>query len=85
MSDLDREVAGVRCRDVLEQLSSYLDGDLTEEEARRIDNHLMGCDRCERFGGRLGEAVAALRREMSRATPLDAAVSRRLRERLSEV
>lgn len=85
MSDLDREVAGIRCRKVLELLSSYLDGDLTEEEARRIDDHLMGCDHCERFGGRFGEAVASLRREMSRAAPLDTDVARRLRARLAEV
>lgn len=85
MSDLDQEVAGLRCRDVLERLSSYLDGELAEEEARRIDEHLMACDRCERFGGRFGEAVAALRRELSRAAPLDEEVARRLRRRLSEV
>lgn len=85
MSDLDREVAGLRCRDVLERLSSYLDGELTEEEARRMDEHLLGCDRCEHFGGRFGEAVAALRRELTQATPLDDDVARRLRARLSEV
>lgn len=85
MSDLDREVAGIRCREVLEQLSSYLDGELSQEDARRIDSHLMGCDRCEHFGGRFGEAVAALRRELSAAAPVDDDVARRLRERLSQV
>ncbi len=85
MTDLDREVAGIRCREVLEQLSSYLDGELTGEAVRRIEDHLMGCDHCERFGGRFGEAVAALRREMSRAAPLEADVARRLRARVAEV
>ena len=85
MSELDREIAGIRCRDVLERLSDYLDGDLGEKEARVIDAHLLACDHCERFGGRFGEAVAALRRELQRASDLDADVARRLRARLSEV
>ena len=85
MSDLDREIAGIRCRDVLERLSSYLDDELTEEETRQINRHLMGCDRCERFGGRFGEAVAALHRELRRAHTLDPEVAKRLRTRLSEL
>ena len=52
MSELDREIAGIRCRDVLERLSDYLDGDLGEEEARVIDAHLLACDHCEPELGR---------------------------------
>ena len=85
MSELDREVAGIRCREVLERLSSYLDGDLDEKEARRIDEHLMGCDHCERFGGRFGEAMTVLHRELERAAALDQGMAQRLRERLAGV
>jgi predicted anti-sigma-YlaC factor YlaD len=84
MVDLDREVAGIRCREVLELLSSYLDGDVTESEKRRIDAHLLECDHCVRFGGDFGEAMEALRRELRRAPALDDNVARRLRERLAK-
>lgn len=47
----DREVAGIRCAEVLERLSDYVDGDLDGAERARIDAHLAGCDWCERFGG----------------------------------
>lgn len=85
MDELDREIAGMRCRDVLERLSDYVDGDLTQEEIRRVDAHLLGCDRCERFGGRFAEVVAGLRRELARAEALDAEVEARLRDRLESV
>lgn len=85
MHELDREVAGVRCRDVLEHLSAYVDGELDEERVLEVDGHLLGCGRCERFGGRFAEVVAGLRRELSRAEALDPAVEARLRERLEAV
>jgi len=84
MADLDREVAGIRCREVLEHLSSYLDGDLADEERRRIDAHLLDCDHCVSFGGHFGEAVAALRRQLQRAPDLAEDVARRLRRRLAK-
>ncbi|MCG6956989.1 MAG: zf-HC2 domain-containing protein [Gemmatimonadetes bacterium] len=84
MVDLDREVAGIRCREVLELLSSYLDGDVTESEKRRIDAHLLECDHCLRFGRDFAEAIGALRRELRRSPALDQDVARRLRERLAK-
>jgi len=80
--EIDREVAGIRCRQVLERLSDYLDGDLPPEEVARIEAHLRGCDRCERFGGELGAVVTALRRELGGPEGLDADVEARLAARL---
>ncbi|MCA9550505.1 MAG: zf-HC2 domain-containing protein [Myxococcales bacterium] len=78
----DREVAGLRCTEVLARLSDYLDGDLSPEEVAQVQGHLRGCDWCERFGSQMGEVVGKLRREL--ATPPDAGpdVARRLMERL---
>jgi predicted anti-sigma-YlaC factor YlaD len=84
MVDLDREVGGIRCREVLELLSSYLEGDVAESEKRRIDAHLLECDHCMRFGGDFGKAMEALRRELRSAPTLDEDVARRLRERLAK-
>lgn len=84
-SELDREVGGIRCREVLERLSLYLDGELPEAEVVRVENHLRGCDRCARFGGAFGEVVAGLRRRLGPAEPLAHEVAARLRDRLAHL
>lgn len=85
MPDLDRLVAGLRCRDVLADLSEFLDGNLGAERVAAIQAHLSGCDTCARFGGNVGEIVAALRSEGARA-PLrfDDAALGSLRARLHD-
>ncbi len=82
MADLDREVAGLRCREVLGRLSEYLDGELHPSQRARLEAHVRGCDWCERFGGEFGAIVASLRRELASSAPLDAALADRLRNRL---
>lgn len=82
----EREVAGLRCSAVLERLSDFLDGELTESERRAVVAHLAGCDTCARFGGQMAEAVAALRatlaEEASPIEPETEAILARLRVRL---
>ena len=85
MIDLNREVGGIRCVDVLASLSDYLAGEVTEERRQAIEAHLRGCDHCERFGGRMGQLIAALRASLGDAGPLPADVARRLRRRLAQV
>ncbi|MDX1646104.1 MAG: zf-HC2 domain-containing protein [Longimicrobiales bacterium] len=64
MPDLDRRIAGLRCRDVLEVLGDYVDGDLEEETVQRVEAHLRACDHCEKFGGEYGALVAGLRQAL---------------------
>jgi len=78
MPEPDRLVAGLRCRDVLAQLSDYLDGELTAEQITRIEAHLAGCDWCERFGGRFAAVVRAFRAGLTVPPPLESAVAARL-------
>ena len=85
MDELNREVGGLRCRDVLEHLSSYVDGELSPEVVAKVEDHLKGCDRCERFGGTFGHVVTALRRELGTAGAVDEGVAGRLRKRLQAV
>jgi len=59
----DRTVAGMRCSQVLEGLSDYVDGDLPEELRTQVEAHLAGCDWCERFGGTFINGLDALRQE----------------------
>jgi anti-sigma factor RsiW len=78
----ERQVAGLRCSDVLEELADYLDGVLSPDLRARMEEHVRGCDICERFGGEYAAAVAALKRELGEPPPVPTAVSERLRERL---
>jgi anti-sigma factor RsiW len=69
MDPLDREVGGLRCRDVLDALPDFLDGAIDDALHARVLDHLAGCDRCERFGGEYGAVVSALRRELAIPRP----------------
>jgi anti-sigma factor RsiW len=77
----DREVAGLRCMQVLDVLPEVIDGTLPADARRRVEDHLRGCDWCERFGGEYGAAIASLRRELG-APSMPEPVRSRLRERL---
>jgi len=48
------------CHNNLENISAYVDGELTEDEARRVEEHLAVCEACS--------AVLAFYHEMSVAT-----------------
>lgn len=85
MDELNRMVGGLRCRDVLDDLSAYVDGELGAERTHQVEEHLRGCDRCERFGGTFAHVVGALRAELGQAEPLAPGVAARLRQRLQEV
>jgi len=78
----ERTVAGLRCGEVLADLSAYLDGELDPARVARLQEHLRGCDVCERFGGEFRAVVEALRRHLAQAEPLSATVAGRLRRRL---
>ncbi len=82
---LDTMVAGVRCREVLAELSDYLDGALTAERVGVLQAHLAGCDRCTRFGGEVSGVLAALRSGAAGAPELAPHTSERLHARLALV
>ena len=83
MLDLDREIGGLTCRDVLAHLSDYVDGELDSATIARVHEHLRGCDQCTRFGGQLGAVLTELRARLTTPVPLDAARAQRLRDRLA--
>lgn len=82
MPDLNRVVAGLRCVEVLDLLSDHLDGDLSLEMRARVEDHLAGCDHCERFGGRMAAVVESLRRRLAVPEGLDPGVQAVLARRL---
>lgn len=80
----DRRVAGLFCSEVLGDLSAYLDGELGPAQRAAIEEHLAGCDVCERFGGEFSAAVAGLRRELAGGGDHDASALTRLHARLAK-
>lgn len=83
MDRLDTVVAGLSCREVLMRLNDFLDGELDALERARVQGHLAECRNCERFGGRVGAVLSALRDGMSGVAPPPPAILARLAERLA--
>ncbi len=69
MPDLDRMVAGLRCREVLADLSDFLDGLLSEARVSAIRAHLAECTTCARFGADVAAVLSALREGHAEVTP----------------
>lgn len=57
----EREVAGLRCGQVLAGLTEYLAGGLGAETRAQVEAHVRGCSLCEEFGGELGRSIRAIR------------------------
>lgn len=74
----ERNVGGLTCSEVLSHLSDYLDGEVEPATRLNIENHLRGCDVCERFGGHFSAAVATLRRNLGPAEELESEADARL-------
>lgn len=74
----ERVVGGVSCGKVLSLLSDYLDDSLSHETRLQIEEHLLGCDWCEKFGGEFSRTVELLRTSVA-AHELPDEVRERLR------
>jgi anti-sigma factor RsiW len=81
----EKTVAGLRCSEVLELLSAYLDGELEPVDVERIEGHLLGCPNCERFGKHFGAMVVSLHRGPDRPEPVDTRLVSRLLSQLDEL
>jgi anti-sigma factor RsiW len=81
---IEREVAGMRCGEVLAELSDYLDGDLTKARSAQVEAHLHGCDVCERFGSAFASAIQTLRHSGLGFGEDDSTVFERLHARLGK-
>ncbi len=75
----EKVVAGLRCGQVLDRLSDYLDDGLPAPERDRVEAHLRGCEGCARFGGAFRDTVRALREHL---TSRQVVMPRSLRDRL---
>ncbi len=78
----ERTVAGMRCSEVLAVLSDFVDGELEPAVASKIEEHLLGCPDCDRFGRNFGAMVVALRRESEKSPEVQLEVMTRLLKRV---
>lgn len=62
-----RARATLCCSGARDRLSSYLDGELSERERGRLEQHLSWCPSCRRMLTNLRRTVAGLRRLGKRA------------------
>jgi anti-sigma factor RsiW len=74
----ERNVGGIRCSEVLALLSEYVDRELDGSAVEKIENHLLGCPNCERFGRNFGSMVVSLRRESEQGSAVELDVMARL-------
>lgn len=72
-----------KCLRLLDQLSGYIDHELTSEQRRTIDEHCRDCVRCQRMIAGLERTVALYRRKGS--TTMPEAVRARARARLARL
>jgi len=49
--------ASITCREVVEILNDYLEGELPEPERVRVEEHLAGCDGCTTILGEFRETI----------------------------
>lgn len=80
----ENEVGGLRCSEVLERLSDYLDGEIDEAMRAKIVAHLEGCEQCEQLGGEMGRALGDLRDLLASPEPIPDDARARLKRRLDE-
>lgn len=74
----ERTVAGLRCSEVLAQLSDYVDGELDGSQLERVEAHLRGCPNSAPFGKNFSSMVVTLRNESADLRTVDPTARRRL-------
>jgi anti-sigma factor RsiW len=45
------------CRELVEAITDYFEGRLSEEERRRFEHHLFGCGGCRSYVEQMGETI----------------------------
>jgi anti-sigma factor RsiW len=50
-------VQALTCREVIELLSNYIEGALSDHDVRRVDDHLALCDGCATYLEQMRETI----------------------------
>ena len=74
-----KRTASDRCRSLLEQLSQYIDGDLTPAQRRALAAHLRHCPCCQTMADSLKHTVDTCRKAGAARLPADVRLRARAR------
>jgi anti-sigma factor RsiW len=74
-----KRTASDRCRSLLEQLSKYIDGDLTPAQRRALAAHLRRCPCCQTMADSLKHTVDTCRKAGAARLPADVRLRARAR------
>jgi anti-sigma factor RsiW len=74
---------GLSCREILESLSPYIDGELDSALCEEIEQHLEGCERCQVVVNTLDRTVSLYEGWGREDIPLPADVEQNLYKRLN--
>lgn len=58
----ENDIGGIRCLELLEVLSAYVDGELSQADRARVAAHVAECRNCARFGESFASVVGSLAR-----------------------
>ena len=59
------------CRQVVELMTDYLEGDLSEIDRARFEEHIAGCDGCRAYLAQLSTTRKVLRKLADEPIPAD--------------
>ena len=56
------EIQEIRCRELVELITDYLEGALAAPERARFERHIAGCDGCHAYLDQMRQTIGALGR-----------------------
>ena len=60
MSAKQKELREMKCKELVELITEYLEGALSEVDEARFEQHLAGCDACTTYLEQMRETISAL-------------------------
>ena len=62
MSAKQKELREMKCKELVELITEYLEGELGDADQARFERHIAGCDACTAYLDQMRETIAALGR-----------------------
>ena len=59
MSAKQKELREMKCKELVELITEYLEGELGDADQARFEQHIAGCDACTAYLDQMRETIAA--------------------------